>query len=78
MTYAGHGFIIGRMTTNLIGTTEAARILGMSRGGVISAADAGRIPIAGRIGDRGRGMLVFDREAVEAEAAARREGVEGR
>lgn len=74
MTYAGHGFIIGRMTTNLIGTTEAARILGMSRGGVISAADAGRIPIAGRIGDRGRGMLVFDRAEVEAEAAARREG----
>ena len=63
------------MDTNLIGTTEAARILGMSRGGVISAADAGRIPIAGRIGDRGRGMLVFDRAEVEAEAAARREEV---
>lgn len=59
------------MATELIGTAEAARILGMTRAGLRVAAAAGRVPYLGRIGDRQ--TLVFDRAAVEAEAAARNE-----
>lgn len=58
------------MATNIIGAADAARILGMTRGGLAVAAREGRVPVLARIGKRE--TLVFDREAVEAEAAARR------
>lgn len=61
------------MATNIIGAADAARILGMTRGGLAVAAREGRVPVLARIGKRE--TLVFDREAVEAEAAARRKEV---
>lgn len=58
-------------TKELIGAAEVARLLDMSRQGVVLAAAAGRIPAAGRIGKRQ--TYVFDRGAVEALAAERKE-----
>ena len=51
-------------TTELIGVVETARLLGMSRSGVIAAANAGRIPPLGRIGQRK--TFVFDRSIIAA------------
>ena len=59
------------MAINMIGAEEAARILGLTRGGLSAAVREGRVPILARLGRRE--TLVFDRDAVEREAAARRE-----
>lgn len=50
-------------TTELIGAAEAARMMDMSRQGIIQAAAAGRVPSAGRIGKRR--TYVFDRAAIK-------------
>ena len=58
------------MANNLIGAADAARILGLTREGLAVAVRKGRIPVLARIGKRG--TLVFDRDEVEREAAARK------
>lgn len=58
------------MANNLIGAADAARILGITREGLAVAVRKGRIPVLARIGKRG--TLVFDRDEVELEAAARK------
>ena len=58
------------MAKNLIGAADAARILGITREGLAVAVRKGRVPVLTRIGKRS--TLVFDRDEVEREAAARK------
>lgn len=52
---------------DLIGVTEAAAILGLTKTGIIARVNEGRMTPAAQIGKRG--VLVFDRAEVEALAA---------
>lgn len=53
-------------TIHIIGTVEAARILGLTRQGLHVAVRSGRIKPLGTVGDRG--VLVFDRADIERQA----------
>ncbi|AVM64320.1 hypothetical protein C3V38_07870 [Dietzia sp. oral taxon 368] len=57
------------MTTELIGASEAARILGVARQTVARQANDGLLPTLGRIGPRE--AFVFQRSSIEALAAER-------
>lgn len=57
-------------TVDLIGSHEAALLLGMSHGGLTAAVRDGRIEPYARIG--ARQTLVFDSAAIHAMAAKRR------
>lgn len=61
---------------NILGVTQAADRLGITRRGVLAAIERGDLP-AVRIGGC-RAPFVLHLSDVEAFAAARREGVEGR
>ena len=50
-------------TDELIGASDAARLLGMSKAGLINATHEGRVPFAARIGERG--VLVYRRAELE-------------
>ncbi|WP_156801754.1 helix-turn-helix transcriptional regulator [Corynebacterium mastitidis] len=50
-------------TTELIGSAEAGRLLGLSRNGVNRRVENGTLTPAGRIGRRG--IHVFDRAEIE-------------
>lgn len=52
------------MASHLIGSTEAARILGIDRSSLTRRARAGRVPVVGKL-DGLRGALVFDRAVIE-------------
>lgn len=54
---------------NLIGATEVAKILGISRGTVHTWIHAGKVPVVGTIGSRN--VYAFDRAAVEEVAKKR-------
>lgn len=57
----------------LVGAADVARLLGMTRGGVIKAATDGRIPLAGRIGKRQTFVFELDEinKLVEDKAASK-------
>lgn len=57
------------MTTELIGASDVARILGIARQTVARQANEGLLPTLGRIGPRE--TFVFQREAIEALAVER-------
>lgn len=57
----------------LIGTNEAARLLGVTRATINRWANSGTLTPAGELG--ARGIRVFDRSEVERLAAAEAEGV---
>ena len=62
-------------TTQIIGATEAAKLLGLSRSGFNRRVNTGRIKPLGELGNRA--AYVFDRAAIEAIAQQEKESANG-
>ena len=66
-----HGTMCRMTAIDLIGTEEAARLLGLGRSALVQRAHRGAIEPYAVIGEKG--VMVFERSYVEAYAARERE-----